>query len=166
LVITIGTICGGERSNIVADKVTLTGTARYFDPQLREKLQKDLHELFATACSLYGCKTNLIWTPLTQPVINEDRCLLSIGQAAVCKMYGKDYLGHQPAVMISEDFSCFGEKVPSLFCFLGGGNPRVGAIHPHHSSCFQIDEEVLPRGAALYAQFAVDYLKEEERRVL
>ena len=60
--------------------------------------------------------------------------------------------------MASEDFARFGEFVPSLFCFVGGGNKEIGAVYPHHNENFCIDESVLPRGAALYAQLAADFL--------
>jgi len=94
-------------------------------------------------------------------VTNDDPQLLSIAQRAAVQLYGEEGLGHLPPITVSEDFACYGEHVPSLFAFLGGGNPEVGAIYPHHNDCFRIDESVLPRGAALYAQFAVDYLKEK-----
>lgn len=158
LVITVGTVHGGEAFNIVADRVTLTGTARCFDSGIRDRLQGDLETLFSAACSPYGCTAELIWSRMAGPVVNGDPHLLSVGQNAAEKLYGKDCLGHLPALTVSEDFSYYGEHVPSLFAFLGGGNPEVGAIYPHHNECFRIDESALPRGAALYAQFAADYL--------
>ena len=161
LVITVGTIHGGQAFNIVADQVTLTGTARCFDPNVRNRLQSDLQTLFSSACAPYGCTAELIWHWTASPVINGDPHLLSVGQNAAVKLYGKDCLGHLPALTVSEDFAYYSEHVPTLFGFLGGGNSEVGAIYPHHNECFRIDEAALPRGAALYAQFAFDYLNED-----
>ena len=161
LVITVGTIHGGQAFNIVADAVTLTGTARCFDPQLRARLKDDLETLFSSACAPYGCTAELIWHWTASPVMNNDPHLLEVGQKAAVKLYGEECLGHLPPLTVSEDFAYYGEHVPSLFGFLGGGNPEVGAIYPHHNECFRIDETALPRGAALYAQFAFDYLNGE-----
>lgn len=158
LVITVGSIHGGEKPNILADTVTLTGTARCFASDLRARLWDDLSSLFAAACLPYGCTAELNWFPFARAVINEDERLLSVGRAAAVKLYGPEGLGHQPPLMVSEDFAYYGEHVPSLFCFLGGGNPDIGAVYPHHNECFRIDEAALPRGAAFYAQFAADYL--------
>lgn len=158
LVITVGSIHGGEKPNILADTVTLAGTARCFEPKLRARLHDDLAALFSAACLPYGCTAELKWYPFARAVINDHPELVSIGQTAAIKLYGSDCLRHQPALMVSEDFAYYGEHVPSLFGFLGGGNPEVGAVYPHHNECFRIDEAALPRGAALYAQFAADYL--------
>ena len=86
---------------------------------------------------------------------------METGRQAARKLYGPQGLGHLAPLMVSEDFAYYSQHVPTLFCFLGGGNPEINAIYPHHNECFRIDEDALPRGAALYAQFALDYLKGE-----
>ena len=158
LVITVGTIHGGEQSNIVADTVTMTGTARCFDPALRARLEGDLSSLFSAACLPSGCTAEFKWIPTARPVSNDDPALTAISRHAAETLYGPEGLGHLPPVMVSEDFAFYSEHVPTLFAFLGGRNETLDAVYPHHNECFRIDEEALPRGAALYAQFAYDYL--------
>lgn len=161
LVVTIGSIHGGEAPNILADTVTLSGTARCFDEALRARLHGDLEALFSAACLPYGCTAQLHWHSLAPAVVNHDPHLVETGQQAARKLYGPQGLGHLAPLMVSEDFAYYSQHVPTLFCFLGGGNPEINAIYPHHNECFRIDEDALPRGAALYAQFALDYLKGE-----
>ena len=161
LVVTIGSIHGGEAPNILADTVTLSGTARCFDEALRARLQGDLEALFSAACLPYGCTAQLHWHSLAPAVVNHDPHLVETGQQAARKLYGPQGLCHLAPLMVSEDFAYYSQHVPTLFCFLGGGNPEINAIYPHHNECFRIDEDALPRGAALYAQFALDYLKGE-----
>jgi len=161
LVVTIGSIHGGEAPNILADTVTLSGTARCFDEALRARLQGDLEALFSAACLPYGCTAQLHWHSLAPAVVNHDPHLVETGRQAARKLYGPQGLGHLAPLMVSEDFAYYSQHVPTLFCFLGGGNPEINAIYPHHNECFRIDEDALPRGAALYAQFALDYLKGE-----
>lgn len=161
LVVTIGSIHGGEAPNILADTVTLSGTARCFDEALRARLQGDLEALFSAACLPYGCTAQLHWHSLAPAVVNHDPHLVETGRQAARKPYGPQGLGHLAPLMVSEDFAYYSQHVPTLFCFLGGGNPEINAIYPHHNECFRIDEDALPRGAALYAQFALDYLKGE-----
>ena len=160
LVITVGTIHGGEVFNIVCDRVSLTGTARCFSPDVRARLQGDLEKLFASACAPYGCTAELIWKRLAGAVINDDPKELAVARAAAIKLYGEEGLCEMPPLMVSEDYAYYGEHVPSVFGFLGGGNPEIGAVYPHHNECFLLDEAALTRGAALYAQFAVDYLNQ------
>ena len=161
LVVTIGSIHGGEAPNILADTVTLSGTARCFDEALRARLQGDLEALFSAACLPYGCTAQLHWHSLAPAVVNHDPHLVETGRQAARKLYGPQGLGHLAPLMVSEDFAYYSQHVPTLFCFLVGGNPEINAIYPHHNECFRIDEDALPRGAALYAQFALDYLKGE-----
>ena len=161
LVVTIGSIHGGEAPNILADTVTLSGTARCFDEALRARLHGDLEALFSAACLPYGCTAQLHWHSLAPAVVNHDPHLVETGRQAARKLYGPQGLGHLAPLMVSEDFAYYSQHVPTLFCFLGGGNPEINAIYPHHNECFRIDEDALPRGAALYAQFALDYLKGE-----
>lgn len=161
LVVTIGSIHGGEAPNILADTVTLSGTARCFDEAPRARLQGDLEALFSAACLPYGCTAQLHWHSLAPAVVNHDPHLVETGRQAARKLYGPQGLGHLAPLMVSEDFAYYSQHVPTLFCFLGGGNPEINAIYPHHNECFRIDEDALPRGAALYAQFALDYLKGE-----
>lgn len=161
LVVTIGSIHGGEAPNILADTVTLSGTARCFDEALRARLQGDLEALFSAACLPYGCTAQLHWHSLAPAVVNHDPHLVETGRQAARKLYGPQGLGHLAPLMVSEDFAYYSQHIPTLFCFLGGGNPEINAIYPHHNECFRIDEDALPRGAALYAQFALDYLKGE-----
>ena len=161
LVVTIGSIHGGEAPNILADTVTLSGTARCFDEALRARLQGDLEALFSAACLPYGCTAQLHWHSLAPAVVNHDPHLVETGRQAARKLYGPQGLGHLAPLMVSEDFAYYSQHVPTLFCFLGGGKPEINAIYPHHNECFRIDEDALPRGAALYAQFALDYLKGE-----
>ena len=161
LVVTIGSIHGGEAPNILADTVTLSGTARCFDEALRARLHGDLEALFSAACLPYGCTAQLHWHSLAPAVVNHDPHLVETGQQAARKLYGPQGLCHLAPLMVSEDFAYYSQHVPTLFCFLGGGNPEINAIYPHHNECFRIDEDALPRGAALYAQFALDYLKGE-----
>ena len=82
-------------------------------------------------------------------MVNHDPHLVETGQQAARKLYGPQGLGHLAPLMVSEDFAYYSQHVPTLFCFLGGGNPEINAIYPHHNECFRIDEDALPRGAAL-----------------
>ena len=62
-----------------------------------------------------------------------------------------------PPIMVSEDFSFYSDKAPSAFFFLGCGNKEKGTTHPHHSPCFDIDDDALPVGAALMATFCRNF---------
>ena len=76
-------------------------------------------------------------------------------------MYGPDVLKPFPKMMISEDFAYFMEKVPGVFGLVGSQNKALGFTAKNHNDHYTVDESVLKRGAAMYAQFAYDYLNEK-----
>ncbi len=67
-------------------------------------------------------------------------------------------MGDIEKVMGGEDFSYLFETAPGALAFVGIGNKEQKTDYPLHNDKFNIDEEVLPIGAALHAQFALDFL--------
>ena len=60
--------------------------------------------------------------------------------------------------MTGEDVSYFHQEVPGVHWQLGIVDPEKGFSHPLHSPFFVFNEQVMPLGAAIHAQCAVDYL--------
>ncbi len=163
LVISIGTINGGQRFNIVADQVVMEGTIRTYSRELLKTLEHDLRQIVTGTAAALDCQAEFEYIHYLNPVINEHADLNRLARDAAVKLYGQDFLGDLSPLMGSEDFAMLMEKVPGVFGFLGCRNPAVGAEFPHHNDKFAVDEAVLQRGAALYAQFAVDYLAEKAK---
>ena len=160
LVVTIGTINGGSRFNVIPGKVTMTGTVRAFDEDL-DKIPNALRKIINGTAETFGAKAEFNFDWMTVPVINNNEKLNTICQNAVKKLYGEEGLGHLDTMMGSEDFSFFMEKVPGIFTFLGSRDTEKGYVYSNHQEQYTVDEGILKRGAALYAQFAHDFLCEE-----
>lgn len=161
LVVTIGTINGGSRWNVIANKVTLDGTMRTFSKELLDKAPKDLERIAQNTAAALGAKASLKLEWLTVPVINDNEDLNAIAQNAVKKLYGEEGLGHLETLMGGEDFSFFMQKVPGVFAFIGSRNREKGLVYTNHHEKYTVDEDVLKRGAAVAAQFAFDFLAQE-----
>lgn len=160
IVVTIGTINGGERFNIIADYVEMDGTTRTYSRKTRNSLEDDLRKIAEDTARALGCEAELEYSYLTGPVINEYENINRIAQNAAIKLYGEDSLTKMEKIMGSEDFSYYMEKIPSFFGFVGTVNKDKGIKYTNHHAEFTVDEDVLHRGAALHAQFAIDFLKE------
>ena len=76
------------------------------------------------------------------------------------KLYGDNIAGDIEKVMGGEDFAYLCEKTPGAMAFIGIGNKEKQTDYPLHSDKFNIDEVVLPIGAALHAQFVLDFLNQ------
>lgn len=163
LVVSIGTIKGGQRFNIIADKVELEGTIRTYSRELRSTIESDLREIVENTAKALGCKAQLEYWYYPGPVVNEHEDINRIACDAAVKLYGRECLTSMPRLMGSEDFAYLMEKVPGFYGFIGCINKEKGIVYSNHSDKFTVDESVLHRGSALYAQFAYDYLKENKR---
>ena len=157
-VITVATIHGGTVDNVVAGQVTMTGTIRTFEPELRETLFAELERACGVARALGG-DFQLEISPGYIPIVN-DPAMTEL----VCKV-GADLLGEENVEegalgMGGEDFSYFAREAPGCFFELGGATPG-GLDRKHHHPLFDVDERCLPLGAALLAETAVRYLRRE-----
>ncbi len=158
LVLTIGTIHGGSRYNVIANNVKMDGTIRTFSKETIEKSESILRNIILNTAAAYGAKAkfNIKW--LTSPVINDKQEVLQIAKDAAIKLYGEESLTHLDTLMGSEDFSEYMAKADGVFTFLGSRNKEKGIFYTNHHEKYTVDEDVLKRGSALYAQFAFDFL--------
>lgn len=149
---------GGKQNNILADSVELVGTTRTFNKEFRKQLP-DLIKYKAQALATgYDCTAEMTYFFGPAPVINEHRDLNELARGAVAKIMGAGALTHLEKMLGAEDFSVFMEKVPGVYGFIGVRNLDKGINCVHHHPGFEVDEEMLPYGAGIYAQFAVDFL--------
>lgn len=158
-VVTIGTIKGGQRFNIIANEVIMEGNIRTFDEIFRKEIETHIREIAESVAKAHSCTAKLEYRYGTGVVLNKDKNLVDIAQNAVKKLHGEDSLVEMEKITGGEDFSLLMEKAPGIFGYIGTRNPRVpGSEKINHHECFTVDEDALIRGTAVAAQFALDYL--------
>ena len=156
LVLTIGTINGGSRWNVVANKVVMEGTLRTFDPETRKRLQDDLSVIVENTGRALGVDAKIEYTEMWPATINSDAQMLAITKNAVEKLFGKESLCETAPTMGGESFSFYLEKIPGVYAFMGSYDD-VHHYGNHHEK-YDIDESILKRSAALFAQVTYDFL--------
>lgn len=159
LAITVGRMTSGTQYNVISGSARLDGTTRYFSQDLAGRIESMIDRVVQSTAQLYRATAKLKYQYAVGAVINEEHSSKRAYQA-VRKLFGTDAIGLYEKTTTSEDFSEYLKRKPGVFVFLGSRNPAIGADHPHHHDCFDIDESVLKNGAALYAQYAVDFLSE------
>ena len=158
-VVTIGTINGGTRANIVPDKVVMTGTIRTYDEKIRAQVGSDVKltvEKIAESC---GATAEVRITPMYAATINDPA--LAAQMSPALKRAGDGNVAESPLAGASEDFSFYAQTVPGLYVFLGvtpkDQDPAKAA--PNHSPNFFVDEHALVVGVRTMVTLAVDFLK-------
>ena len=158
-VITIGTINGGYRQNIIADEVIMRGTVRTLDSVVRDSMPERIERIIKGICDSFRCEYALSYEK-GYPVLINDTATTEFVQQVASKLLGENnvFKALHPS-MGGEDFSYFAEKVPSCFFSLGAMNINKQCDYPGHHPKFNFDEDAIPVGMALLAENCLDYLK-------
>ncbi|MBD3414274.1 MAG: amidohydrolase [Candidatus Aminicenantes bacterium] len=157
LVISFGTIKGGTVYNIIPKEVHLTGTVRTFETKVQEQARKKMNEIAKNTCKAFGAFANCRYKKGFPPLVNHHDMVDLVLETSE-KILGKDKRKEISPVMGGEDFAYYVQKIPGAFLFLGAGD---GQNYSHHHPKFDIDEKVLPQGAALMAGLAYDFLNKK-----
>lgn len=163
LVVAVGKMCGGVVCNAYADEAVLEGTIRTTSRDFLNHSKEHLEQVVGPTVQMLGCTAEIEMTPLMPPVLHEDDTFTDIVRKAAVKLYGEGFLQYTPISLGCDDFAYFLEKVPGVYARLGTDAPEHGLIKPLHDVGFDLDESILKRGAAMYAQVAVDYLEETSK---
>ena len=155
-VINIGSVNSGKAFNVVPETATMSGTVRYLNPEIRKTAEDDIRNVVDNICALYGAKGTLDYREQVLATYN-DKALSEIAKGSVGKVMGERAAIEIPKVMGGEDFSFYLEEKPGVFGLLGGDH-MDRENYPNHSPKFNPNEQALPLGAGVYAQFAIDFL--------
>jgi amidohydrolase len=158
-VISPGMIHGGSRPNILADRVTVKGTLRYFDEQVQAQLLEEIEAVCRTTHGLGGDYELTIGPRLL--VTNNDAEITALVRSVGQDLLGANHVHAATPTLLAEDFSYFGREKPATYFRLGVRTEEESPIL--HSPTFDIDESCLPVGAAVLAETARRYLEDDQK---
>lgn len=160
-VITIGTIRGGARYNIIPDEVVLEGTIRTFDPEIQDEIHRRIKLTAESIAHASGAQAAVEITRYA-PVTFNNPGLTERMAPTLRRIAGEANVSIAQQTTTAEDFAYFQQNVPGLYFFLGSNPPGVDpATAPvNHSPQFAVDEAVLPFGVRVMAHLAADYLSQ------
>jgi len=153
VVVTIGTIEGGYRNNVIADEVRMSGTLRAHDPDIRNGLEARVRRIVDHAAAAYGTATEIRIVRGYPPVVNDAALAESLAQ--YMRAHTAFEVRQMPPTMGAEDFAYFAQRIPGVHVRLGIRSEAAGSVHSGHSPEFRIDEAALPVGVRTLVAFAV-----------
>lgn len=156
-VITIGTIEGGSRHNIIPDNVEMTGTVRTFGDDIQQQVNADITRAAEHIAKASGAEAKVTIIDNYATTINSPD--LTEQMLPTLKRAADDQVFPSPLVTASEDFSFFAQQAPGLFFFLGvTPSEQMGRAAPNHSPEFTVDDAALLTGIKALSALATDYL--------
>jgi amidohydrolase len=157
-VVSISTINGGSRFNIVPDVVEMTGTIRTYDAHVRKNVHADIRQVAENIAASANAKAEVDIIELYDPLVNNADMVARM--APVLTRASDNNAVVVPQTGAAEDFSFFLNEVPGLFFYVGvvprGQDPMTAA--PNHSPNFMVDESALVIGVRALASVAVNFL--------
>lgn len=167
-VVTVAKFQGGGAFNVIPDSVTIGGTFRAFLKESFMQLRQRIEEVVTGQAAVQRCKAVINFLenekPFFPPTIN-DKNLHDYFRVVASDVLGIDKVKDMQPLMGSEDFAFYQEKIPGYFFFVGMQNETRKQLQSPHSPYFEINEDVLPYGAALHASLAARYLLEFQPQV-
>ncbi len=157
--ITIGTIHGGTRRNIIPDEVEMTGTFRTLNAKLVDDAWMRIRRTVDMIAGSAGA-TASIDIVKELPITYNDPALTAASLPTLARVVGADHIVQPDPVLAAEDFAFYQEKIPGLFIYLGVNDPSADPAHVEdvHSSRFLVHEPALQVGVRTLSTLAVDYL--------
>jgi carboxypeptidase Ss1 len=157
-VVSVCSIHGGTKNNVIPDEVVLEGTIRTFERETRSKALADIKRVITSTCQAYGGSCAIEFQKDTYPVTyNDEKATERV--AKVLRKIPKMKTRTADPRLGAEDFSRFQQKAPGTFYYLGTNNPSKGCVSPNHSSKFKVDEDVLKYGALSLARVALEFTR-------
>lgn len=159
-VLTIGHMEAGFAYNVIPSEALIEGTIRALDEDVRQELARRIGEVAeATAKAFRGeAEYEMIWG--APPVISDPE------MAALAADCAREVVGETHVIdrvdapnMGGEDFAYFLNQVPGAFMFLSSSNPEKHTDVPHHNPRFNVDEDVLWIGSAMFVKIAERFLE-------
>ena len=161
LVVTIGNIHSGSEWNVIPGEAKMGGTIRFFDPNQEEYYVESIRRVVEHTAEAYGATATLEYVKKVPPTINDPEAS-ELAERVVIDTLGKDKLSKMRKVMPGEDFAWYLRDKPGCFAFIGIQNPDVEATYDHHNNRFNMDDSVLSAASAVYAEYAIAWLKEHK----
>jgi amidohydrolase len=160
VIVTVGVVRAGSKVNVIPDRAEFAATVRSFSPVAQERLRKSLPRLLEGIAHAHGLDVDVDYEE-QYPVTVNDADQTELAASTIAELFG-ERRSHRMAVPLggSEDFSRVLAEVPGSFIGLSavpdGADPQTAAYN--HSPLAVFDSAVLPDGAALLAQLAVNRL--------
>lgn len=157
-VLTVGQFQAGDAANVIPEQAVLQGTLRTFKPEVRQRLWLRIEEMSAAVANAYRCGCKIEHISACAGVVTDDGVTAAVKEAVAREM-PEARLIEGAHGMGSEDFAQIAQRIPAAYFMMGAGPKDEKKRYGQHNPKIEFNEDVLPLGAAIYAQAAATWLR-------
>ena len=156
-VVTVGTIHGGQRLNIIPAEVTLSGTIRSYSDDVRNTIEEKFRNILKGTTAAAGATFEIMRYERNVPAVINQPALTRESIPALERAVGKEQVKRLPPTMGGEDFSHFANLIPGFYYRLGMVKPGT-VSGGHHTPTFLADDSSVAVGIKAMSLLLLDYL--------
>ena len=166
VIIGVGKMSAGTTYNALAETAELEGTTRTVSAESRAFVRAEVTKVVEQTATLYGGRAKIEWDEFCPVVFNHAGVTEEVKQI-VEELLGKGHAtDKRPLSLGGDNFADFIQTVPGMYAYLGTSNKdKEGTSFPIHNGHFNVDEDALIYGSALYASYALWFLNEGKKEV-
>jgi hippurate hydrolase len=147
-VISFGLFSGGTVRNVLSDEARIEGTMRTSAEGVRDRLAQLLVDAARATELMFGVEIEIDVVKVAPVTMNNATTVSAVVASATRVLGAEKVIENARSIMASEDFSEMSARVPGTFFFVGQDGHT-----PHHPE-FVFDPDVIPVGAAIFADLA------------
>lgn len=155
--VTVGTFTSGGATNVIPDKAIIKGTVRTFDEGVRSIIEDALKQITKSTCEGAGAKVNIEYIKDCPSMWNDPHETKRVEEVAI-ELFGEENVIKDKPLMGSEDFAFYQKVVPGTYFMIGGGNPEINAVFPHHHPRFDVDERSMLNIGKVFIATVLNFL--------
>ena len=155
-VLSMGMIEGGTAQNIICDKVTIRGTLRTANSEIRAMMKRRIEEVSDGVAQAMGCTAEVEVASGYAALVNDAQEANRVRRVAARLFGAENAVEKAEPSMGGEDFSFFCDEAPGAFFHVGCVRKEEMPAPPLHSRDFALDEQCLTIGALMHVALVLD----------
>jgi len=162
-VVSVTQLNAGSTYNVIPPEAKIAGTIRSFEGKVRELIVHRIEQLADNIAAGFDCAVDSDVQLLTPALVNDPEITAWVYEAAQTS-FPNVCLETNYRTMVSEDMAIVMQEVPGCYMLVGSGESDPELNYGHHHPKFTIDENALPRAAALMSAAALNVLEHLNRK--
>ncbi|MFM0160928.1 hippurate hydrolase [Burkholderia sp. GAS332] len=156
-VVSIGGIHAGATHNVIPDTVKLLLNMRSTNPEMRERIEKRVHEIVTLQAQCFGVEASIDYKRLVPVVVNAE-APTALARDVITDLVGAaNVLTDTKGMMGSEDFAWMSDKVPGCYVIIGNGVGEWGGCMVHNPK-YDFNDRIISLGASYWVKLVETYL--------
>ncbi len=160
VVLTIGSIKGGNAANIIPETVVMEGTIRTMDNTTRDFMNQRLVEIAEGVAKTFRATCEVTFTGKGVPPMENQEGMTKALTGYIDDLLGAGTTYNIPRMTGSEDFALISQRVPATLLWVGTGSSEEGYPYGVHHPKVTFNEDVAYKMSAIYAECAIRWLND------